>query len=315
MRWHLNHIPAPANQPIRHAEGLFLIGSCFSEHMALQLRMAGFHVTDNPYGILFNPLSIANCLTQIIYPKQRDTQILERGGLFYSYDCHSSIYATSAGELISLLQKTEEEALLKLKSCHHLIITFGSAHVFELLVQKRVVANCHKQRSALFQKRLVTVDEITRIYRDLIADIKQLNPNLRMVLTVSPVKYLKDGLTDNAVSKATLLLAVHQLVSEGLAEYFPAYELVNDDLRDYRFYKEDLAHPNEQAIQYVWEKFSETYFTDNTKRIAMEVYQLKLAMNHRLMFPESEEAKLFLRDLETRCKKLLEAHPEIALHA
>lgn len=313
MKLHLDYKPAVSEHKISHADHLFLIGSCFSEHMSEKLRMSGFHVAENPYGILFNPLSISECLSQIISTEQREERLLERAGLYYSYDCHSSVYATSADELRLILKNIRETSLGHIKSSRYLIITLGSAHVYELKDHKTVVANCHKQPSAIFQKRLLKTEEIIEVYTDLVKALKALNPSIRVLFTVSPVKYLKDGVIENNVSKATLILAIHQLVSQGHAAYFPSYELVNDDLRDYRFYKEDMAHPNEYAIQYVWEKFADTFFNAETRKLTSDVNKLNASLSHRLLFPESEEAKKFLKELETRRQALKELHPEINL--
>jgi hypothetical protein len=309
MHFHLNYTPQPVENTISHADSLFLIGSCFSEHMAERLKWSGFKVEENPYGILFNPLSIANCLHQIIDKEEPNSMFLKRGELFYSYNCHSSVYGISSDNLNENLKLRREKARLSLATGTHLIITFGSAFVYELSENNHVVANCHKQPSALFHKRLLPVNEIVDIYTNLIHSLKQINSNIKIVFTVSPVKYLKDGIEANALSKATLLLAVHQLVSKQLASYFPAYELVNDDLRDYRFYKEDMAHPNEQAIKYVWEKFCDAFFNENTKALIREMENLNAALNHKVLFPESEEAIAFQQNIEKRKKDLIQRHP------
>jgi hypothetical protein len=314
MKLHLDYKPAVSEHKISHADQLFLIGSCFSEHIAEKLRNSGFHVADNPYGILFNPLSISECLSQIISPQQPEERLLERGGLYYSYDCHSSVCAASEDELSLILKNKREESLDYLKRSKYLIITFGSAYVYELMDGKNVVANCHKQPSAVFQKRLLQAEEITELYRNLIKKLKALNPHLHIVFTVSPVKYLKDGMIENSVSKATLILAIHQLVKQGHAAYFPAYELVNDDLRDYRFYKEDMAHPNEQAIQYVWEKFSDTFFNQGTESLIKEMEKLNAAMNHKILFPGSEQAIAFQKKVEKRKEDLIQQHPYLKFY-
>jgi hypothetical protein len=237
---------------------------------------------------------------------------LQRDHRYYSYQHHSSINASSEVELIKNINKINHECHAFLKSCQYLFITFGSAYYYRHKTLNRIVANCHKQSANTFEKQLTKPEEIVQEYQSLIKKLNAFNPVLKIIFTVSPVKHLKDGVIENNLSKSTLLIAVHQLVSENTdCFYFPAYELVNDDLRDYRFYKEDLAHPNQQAIDYVWDKFSDCYFSDRTKDLNEQIYNLHLAMTHRKMQEnelESQKLMDFIRIQKEEIKKL---YPEI----
>lgn len=310
MQLHLDHKPKQSSFHIDHTQSLFLIGSCFAENIGEKLTKHGFNTFINPSGILFNPLSVYHCLTDIIEERAiDDSLLLQRNGLHFSYLHHGSIYNQSKEELKLNINTTQKVAKDVLNKVNYLVITFGTGYIYELKHNQHAVSNCHKQNNSLFEKRLVPVDEIVSKFKRLIASIKKLNPTIRIIFTVSPVKYLKDGVEENNLSKATLLLAVHELCKQTNSTYFPAYELVNDDLRDYRFYKEDMAHPNEQAINYVWEKFSDTFFTDQTKQLNKEIFAITSASQHQLLHPEGEEAKQFLLHLENKRKVLKEKFP------
>ncbi|MFO0355830.1 MAG: GSCFA domain-containing protein [Sphingobacteriaceae bacterium] len=314
MQLHLNYKPKPSFVKIDHTQPLFMIGSCFAENIGEKLMQHGFNTLINPNGILFNPLSIYHCLTDIIEEKEiDDSLLLQRNGLYFSYLHHGSIYNSLKDQLKVQINNTQKNAKAILRTCKFLVITFGTAYVYELQHNKQTVANCHKQNSTLFQKRLISVEEIVAKTSELINAIKKLNPTIQVIFTVSPVKYLKDGIEENNLSKATLLLAVNQLCNNTNCTYFPAYELVTDDLRDYRFYKEDMARPNNQAINYVWEKFSDTFFTVDTKQLNKEVYAVTSATQHQLLHPEGAEAKQFLLNLENNRKELLKKFPYLKL--
>jgi lysophospholipase L1-like esterase len=287
-----------------------LIGSCFAENIGNYLQNHRFNALINPSGILFNPMSIYHTLMNCLENKAiDDSMIIERHGLFFSLLHHSSIYNGTREALLFDLKATQEAANTFLKTTDVLIITFGSAYAYEYQKTNTTVANCHKLPSTAFTKHLLSVEQITSSYNNLIQALREFNPKLRIIFTVSPVKYLKDGIEENNLSKSTLLLAINELKKETGVSYFPAYELVNDDLRDYRFYKEDMAHPNEQAIEYIWEKFSDAYFANNTKELNKEIASIVSSENHTLLFPESEEAKKFTANLARKKSELKSRFP------
>lgn len=295
MKLHLDYTPAPATFEITHKHRLLLSGSCFSQNIGALLTAHRFNTLCNPHGVLFNPHSLADSLRQLLNAGAPDTNLfLQRGNRHYSYLCHSAVQGANHELLAETLQAINLEGQNFLKSADVLVITFGSAYAYRHKLLDVIVGNCHKQAPALFEKELLSTAHIVQHYTALVAELQNFNPELKIIFTVSPVKHLRDGLVENTLSKATLLLAVHQLVKQCRAcYYFPAYELVTDDLRDYRFYKEDLAHPTEQAIHYVWEKFSTCFFGEKTLRANARIAQLNRALQHKGSGNNpAEEAKL-----------------------
>lgn len=312
MKFHLNYTPEKFGFEISHQDPCFLIGSCFAENISKKMQEQGFSVFSNPNGILFNPQSLLQSLEAILEQKTLDEMlILEREGLFYSFLHHSSVHASGKKELLEKIHKTQNEAHAFLKTAKYLILTFGSAFVYEHKTLQKGVSNCHKQPAAIFEKRFLEPETIVETYQSLIQKLKAFNPDLKIIFTVSPVKYLKDGLENNSQSKASLLLAVNRLVKSNTnCHYFPAYELQNDDLRDYRFYKEDLAHPNAQAIEYIWEKFSECAFSEKTRTINLEIRKLNAALAHRKLNKAEEGDKKLQTFIEKQRKKIKTLLPD-----
>jgi hypothetical protein len=295
MRFHLDHNPKKQGFEIDHSQRLFLTGSCFSDHIGSLLRDYKFKVLTNPSGSLFNPLSIyAGLISLMEQGPVNGNLILERDGLFFSYLHHSSVHAHDKEELMKQITASNALAAAFLQEADHLILTFGTAFFYHHRQLNTVVANCHKQPQQLFEKKMAGPELIVEHSSRLIEKLQQFNPKLKIIFTVSPVKYLKDGLVENTLSKAALHLAIHQLIkAHRNCFYFPAYELVNDDLRDYRFYKKDLAHPNEQAIDYVWQKFSDCFFSEAAILLNQKIGQLNQALGHYELHSGSEEQTKF----------------------
>jgi len=313
MQLHIDYKPQPPLYDIHHQHNIMMLGSCFAENMAAYLQKYLFNVLPNPYGILFNPLSIATCINEVC-GLESPLNAVHRTGVYYSYKCHSSVYASSEKELEEKFYDINKRTKEFICHADYLFISLGSAFVYVHTDFNEPVANCHKQASALFEKKLLTVEETACALKMAFEKLKLINPRLRIILTVSPVKYIKDGLENNTISKSVLHLAVRQLRDAGECDYFPAYELVNDDLRDYRFYKEDLAHPNEQALLYVWQKFGETYFADDTQALNKEIEKIIQAQNHRILFPESEAGLAFKQKVEKMKKELVNKRPYLKLY-
>lgn len=309
MRFHLDHSPKNFGFQIDHTHQSFLIGSCFSTNIASLLNDHKFQVNSNPDGILFNPVSIGESLEKIVsQTKTNKNHLLQRDGRYYSFLHHSSINAASEEELIQKIDRETGKSHTFLKTANYLVITFGTAYYYHHKELNTAVANCHKQPGNLFEKKLLSVNDIVNRFKTLLQHMQSLNPQLKVIFTVSPVKYLKDGLVENSISKSTLILAVHELISlNSNCYYFPAYELVSDDLRDYRFYKEDMAHPNQQAIDYVWQKFGECFFSRETQNLNEKLHKLNQAINHRKMqenIVESLKLDEFIAKQQKEIKKL-----------
>jgi len=279
--------PIKAVQIIEPESKIFLVGSCFTENIGNKLNQAGFQTLINPFGILFNPISIGTCLQKIIgnVQYQEDDLLLNHENRYVSFDHHGSYSGNKADVVISQINKSISEAHLFLMSTDFLIITLGSAWVYNYLKQNRIVANCHKVPAYQFEKQLLEVMQISDVIQEVINTLKEFNPNLKILFTISPVKHLRDGVIENQRSKATLILALNQILNKknNWIHYFAAYEIVTDELRDYRFYETDHAHPNQVAIDYIWERFIETFFTPSSIEKIFQVEKLIKALGHKTL--------------------------------
>jgi hypothetical protein len=314
MKFRLDHTPPPSPFWLSHKDQLLLMGSCFAEHMGSMLLKHRMNCLVNPGGITFNPLSLAGMVTDSLDGNgYRSEMTLERGGRYFSFLHHSSVNAPSARELEQDIEAGRARLRAALQTATVFFVSFGSAFVYELSGTSAVVSNCHKQPAEMFTRRLLSVEEIVTSWRSLLLAIRTVNPELQVVFTVSPVKHLRDGLENNSVSKATLLLATRELRQNEQCHYFPSYELVTDDLRDYRFYEPDLAHPNALAIQYIWEKFSLTYFSDHTSRVNDEIARLNLSEAHRPLHQNAGEALKLQQSIQKQKERILELEPGLKL--
>lgn len=290
---------------------ILLIGSCFSEHMGTRLNDLKWNICQNPHGIVFNPASIHNSINEIVIEKQYSSDdIFQYNELWYSWQHHGSFSHLNPKQLLSQINTSITIANQFIKTANVCIITLGSAWVYRHIKQNKIVANCHKVPQQEFTKSLLSVKEINDLLVDSISQLRKLNPSIKVLLTLSPVRYLKDGFTENALSKAHLLTAIHEIVKmEALTEYFPSYEIFIDDLRDYRFNTIDLVHPNEQAVDYIWEKFVEFIITYDTKPIIKEISNWRKQLDHRPFHIETEEYKVFKKLLLKKTEELQERFP------
>lgn len=283
--------PITACPVFKHDSSLFLIGSCFSESMSVKLLESGMQVCSNPYGILYNPVSISNALTEILDKKQYSSADLMQNheGRFVSLSHHGRYSGFQADEVLEQINRSITGAHDFLKKAEGLIITLGSARVFKHKDQNRVVANCHKIPSTFFEKEMLGVEAVFASLIQTLQRVKRINPDIKIILTVSPVKHIREGLVENQRSKSVLSLAVAALESEKDPEvhYFPAFEIVNDELRDYRFYKTDMVHPGELAIEYIWKRFAETYFDAKALEKIDAARKLNASINHRPLHVET----------------------------
>lgn len=305
MQFHLQFNPKTSQQKMTHEDTLLFIGSCFSEHIGNKLTELKFKTHINPFGIVFNPKSIVISLTKILKKEKFTEQdVFEHNQQWSCFEAHSSCSKLSQQELLDALNNNLLDWHKQLKETKWLCITFGSAYGYRH-TNNQIVANCHKLPSNLFTKELLQPGDIVKDCHTLIHELKKINPNLNVMFSVSPVKHLKDGIIENNLSKAILIQSVHEIVKQNKnCFYFPAFELVNDDLRDYRFYKSDMAHPNEQAIDYVFQKFSHVYFNENTTHINTEIRDILNAKKHLPLNIESQSFKDFKHNYFLKCQKL-----------
>ncbi|MEO9099841.1 MAG: GSCFA domain-containing protein [Ginsengibacter sp.] len=281
---------------ISYTDKILLIGSCFSEEIGNKLSDLKFNVLQNPNGILYDPLSIADALFSYIENQTFDEEdLVELNGLWHSWKHHSVFSGTNKNEVLNKINRSQSGAHAFLKEAKVLIITFGSAFNYQLKNNSKNVANCHKASADFFIKNLLHMEEIKANLLSVITALEQFNPELKIIFTVSPVKHIKDGVVENNRSKARLIETVHSMVEEKEnVFYFPSFELVNDVLRDYRFYKSDLVHPNETATSFVFEKFCNSFVDDRSMKILSEIKQIVNAANHKPFFKESAAHQKFI---------------------
>jgi hypothetical protein len=296
-----------AEQKISFGERIIFIGSCFSDEMSLLASQHGFQVASNPFGTLFHPMAIAQNLLDSLLENE-EISVVRNEDVYFDFGCSGKVYGMSETELTQKVLVLRQNLKNELKNASHLFITFGTAFGYYLNETNQLVGNCHKQPGQNFTKKLTEIDQIISVWNQVISEIIKLNTEIQICFTVSPVRHSKDGVHENNLSKSTLMLALRKLQSDNSISYFPVYELVIDILRDYRFFKEDLVHPNNQAIQFVWEKFMETFLTTDTNVIAKKVNEIKLGMSHRLQYSESKMVQLFQMSLNERKRSMSEAH-------
>ncbi|UXP31324.1 GSCFA domain-containing protein [Reichenbachiella agarivorans] len=286
---------------IKHGQKILTLGSCFAQEMGERLTVNKFDVLVNPYGVIFNPLSIFHALKDsMVHP---DGYVV-RDGMTCHFDYHFDLRAESRDTLQTMIQNRNEQVQTRLKEADWLVLTFGSAHVYELKSTGQVVANCHKVSQANFDKRLLGLPEMKAAFDSLLQSLRVINPTLKIVLTVSPVRHIKDGMEEDQLSKSLLRVFCATLIKDSSIYYFPSYEIMMDDLRDYRFYKEDLIHPNKQAEDYIWNCFRQVAFNAETQNLIQKWQNVLMAMQHRPFNPSSTEYQLFLQSAMKKLEEL-----------
>ena len=296
---------------ISYTDKVLFIGSCFSEVIGNKMADLKFDVLQNPNGILYDPISVSDALFSYIENETCDEEnLFELNGLWHSWKHHSVFSGVNKKEVLQKINDSIHHAHSFLKQTKILIITLGTAFNYQLKQGFENVANCHKAPGNLFIKTLLPIEQIKADLSSAIVALETFNPELKIIFTVSPVKHIKDGVIENNRSKARLLETVHHICDEKEnVFYFPAFELVNDVLRDYRFYKKDLVHPNETAIDFVFEKFSHSFFEDQTKEAMKEIEKIISAMKHKPFKQESEAHQKFLSSQIQHISELENSYP------
>jgi hypothetical protein len=296
-------IPAAANK-LSLRSPILALGSCFADVMGARLQANKFQVLVNPFGVIYNPVSILKLVETAIQKKALAEELYwQHQGLWYHYDLHSEIAAPTLAGLTKTAQDILEKVAQFIDTADVLLLTLGTAFVYRFKETNTIVANCHKAPSGFFLKELVSVAEVTSALVSLHNTLKAARPGLHIILTLSPVRHIKDGIPENQVSKSVLRLACHEAVLQcPQLTYFPAYECMLDDLRDYRFYKKDMLHPSEMAEDYIWEKFVAAYMDDEAKEFLKEWENISKALAHKPFHRKSEAHQAFLR--KTREKLL-----------
>jgi hypothetical protein len=300
---------------ISHDTPVLLLGSCFSQNMGFKLQKYKFKCIVNPFGTIFNPVSISRLITKCVIgsPEVADS-LLFSSGRWVHPDFHSQTGHPDKAEALRTINQLITDTRAFLKNCQVLFITLGSSVVYEYKQTGKIVANCHKIPAIHFEKKELEVHTMSSEMETTLTLLKSFNPNIHVVWTVSPVRHIKDGIVVNSFSKARLHVVIENIIKNTHnTSYFPAYEWMMDDLRDYRFYDRDLIHPSDVAVDYIWEKFSGFYFDSHTRIIINELDKIQRDQNHRPFSTETEEYQKFLQSLENRKLDFKQKYPSVPL--
>lgn len=310
-----------SSNPIDYNSKVLSFGSCFAENMADKFDYFKFQNKTNPFGIIFNPVSIERIIKKVVQQELfTEKDVFFHNERWHCFEVHSDLSNSDRGELLETLNKAIEVTNHQLKNSSHIIITYGTSWIYRNVESEQIVANCHKVPQKQFSKELLSVDVIQKSIQNTIDLIRSINSNVQFIFTVSPVRHIKDGFIENQLSKSHLFAAIHKILnvchperSRRLLtiEYFPSYEIMMDELRDYRFYAEDMLHPNQMAIDYIWKLFSENYILPESILIMQEVDEIQKSLRHRSFNPESEQHQKFLAKLQQKIKSLSEKLPNI----
>lgn len=304
----------PSAYKIDYVSRILTLGSCFSENIGTRLQNICFDTDVNPFGVLFNPASIAESIQLLVQKKVFTTDdLFQHNSLWGSY-MHSTLFSDSNAErCLTNINTRLTAAAENFQKLDFLMLTFGTAWVYKLAETGKVVANCHKVPAGKFIRERLSVEAITETYNNLITELIKENPNLKIVFTVSPVRHWKDGPTENAISKGILLHAIQEIVKLNKNTcYFPAYEIVMDELRDYRYYAADMLHPSEVAVDYIFKSFSNAFFDKETLQCMHEVNQYQNSVSHRPIHTDTIEYEKFTKHLLSRKEDLLNKYPFLA---
>ena len=310
------HIPFSKNisNLIDYNSKIILLGSCFSDNIGQKLSYHKFESILNPFGILFHPKAIESVIKNALCKKKyTEKDIFFLNERWQSFEAHSKLSSSSKEEVIEQLNKASVSINKAVKNSTHFIITLGTSWVYRSNESGEIVANCHKVSQNKFKKELLSVAEINKSLSLIISLIKEINPSISFIFTVSPVRHLKDGVIENQQSKSHLISALHQIIPiHKNSFYFPSYEVMMDELRDYRFYKEDMIHPNQIAINYIWEKFYENWLSDEALELKKEVIKIQRGLEHKPFNPNSEGHQQFLSSLQEKIKTLKKKYSHIS---
>lgn len=307
-------IPIPKSKnPIDYNSKIVSLGSCFAVNMSEKFDYFKFQNTTNPLGILFQPLAIEKLIDFAISEKQfSEEDVFFLNERWHCFDAHSDLSNTNQLALIANLNAVVTTTKSKLQAASHIIITYGTSWVYRNSATDLVVANCHKVPQASFSKEILSVETIKKSIQNTVDLIHKINPNVNFIFTVSPVRHLKDGFVENQLSKAHLISALQSSNFQlPTSSYFPSYEIMMDELRDYRFYAEDMIHPNSVAIYYIWERFSETSISEKSHSVMKEVETIQKGLEHRPFNPNSESHQHFLSKLQDKMMKIQNQFPQI----
>ena len=300
---------------LHHSDHVVLLGSCFSDNIGAKMQGALIRATVNPMGTLYNPMSIARGVQRLIDNEPiAGRDLFMQGGVWNSYDFHSRHSLPDKQATIDRMNQRIQQGHDVLSHAQLLTITLGTAMVYRLRSTGEVVANCHKVPQHEFERKMATVQEMARVLDDMLTSLHEFNPALRVILTVSPIRHIADGLDTNSLSKAALRVAIQEALANrrDWCDYFPAYEIMLDDLRDYRFYASDMVHPSDVAVEYIWQAFQATYLDDRSALAVARCERIHKRLQHRPMSSNRETVDRFNADTASVVRNLIKEYPYLA---
>lgn len=300
-----------AHNQLDYGSHILLLGSCFAENIGAKLENFKFRNTSNPFGILFHPVAIESLIQRAVnHNYYTEADLFEHAGQWHCFEAHSQLSGLSKTTVLKALNEALDQLRNGIESATHVILTFGTAWVYRYVASDAIVANCHKVPQKQFLKELLSVDQIAECLEAIITLIRSVNPKVSFICTVSPVRHLKDGMVENQRSKSHLLAGLHQLIEPRHQIYYmPSYEIQMDELRDYRFYKEDMIHPNNSAIQYIWNCFTQVWIAEKAQTTMQRVEEICKGRAHRPFHPESPQYQQFLSRLKAKEAQLQSEFP------
>ena len=308
--------------PIDHDSKVMLLGSCFAENMGEKFDYFKFQASTNPFGIIFNPVSLKKIIERSIQKNYfTENDIFFHNELWHCFEVHSELSNPDKDAFLESLNDLINSTNKLLNESTHIIITLGTSWVYRNIETNEIVANCHKVSQKQFAKELLPIETIVQSLESILFHVSILNPNCKFIFTVSPVRHVKDGFTENTLSKAHLIAAIHSVLNQKFSTslelttqnniYFPAYEIMMDELRDYRFYAEDMLHPNQTAIDYIWIQFFENYVSESVFGLMNEICSIQKGLQHRPFNPNTESHQKFLNQLDLKIKAIKNQYPFI----
>ena len=297
---------------IKHSHRIMLIGSCFSDNIGSKLAGAMMNTEINPFGTVYNPASIESEIQRIINGTPiEEAELFAANGMWNHFSFHSHFSRSNKHEALNFMNRRLEYAHNHLKNCDEVIITLGTAFIYRYKANDSIVSNCHKLPTGEFTRTMMTVSETTACLESIVNSIVKYAPQARIIFTISPIRHLSDGLEQNQLSKSTLRVAVGEIVAKHsyCCDYFPAYEIMMDDLRDYRFYASDMIHPSDVAVDYIWNTFKSVYFDDGTAQIASRCERTTKRLAHRIMTDNKEAVTRFHQETKEIIMNLLAEYP------
>ncbi len=306
------------NFPIDYQSDILLLGSCFAENMGEKFQYFKFKTAVNPFGIIFNPVSIEKLIWRVVnQEKFTENDIFFHNEMWHCFEVHSELSNSDKEDFLRNLNEIIDKTHFQISQLSHLQITYGTSWVYRNIASKQIVANCHKVAQKDFTKELLLAETIEKSIQNTVDLIQKVNSNCTFIFTISPGRHIKDGFFENNVSKGNLFSALNKIIKNENCklntEYFPSYEILIDELRDYRFYTNDMLHPSQVAIDYIWERFSENYFSNETHAIMQQIDDIRKAINHKPLNSDSKSYALFKENIKNKLNQLKERYPFIKL--